>query len=104
MPTGHHLRSTLEGVNSSQTDNAYMNEIQQLQSMGLTLPTPAFLLGAVLFGLVGLVAFRRWKKASSSALKWPGLALMFYPYAVTDTLIMWVVGIALSGWVSLRWE
>lgn len=81
-----------------------MNEIQQLQSLGLTLPTPEYLLGAVLFGLVGLVTFRRGKKTSNATLKWTGLALMLYPYAVTDTLIMWVVGIALSGWVYLRWE
>jgi len=81
-----------------------MNELTPMQSFGLTLPSPAYLLGAILFGIVGLVAFRRGKKISSATLKWTGVALMLYPYVVTETWMMWAVGIGLCAWVYARWN
>lgn len=68
------------------------------------LPTPAYLLGAVLFGIYGWMAYRRGKKVSSQLLKWSGLALMLYPYAITETWLLWLVGAGLSVWVYLKWE
>ena len=56
-----------------------MNEIQQLESLGLTLPSPAYLAGAILFGIWGYVAYRRGRRTAAPALTWPGLALMLYP-------------------------
>ena len=41
-----------------------MNDLNALQSMGLTLPSPAYILGAIIFGLVGFAAFRQGRKAS----------------------------------------
>ena len=81
-----------------------MNELKQLQSLGLTLPTPAYILGAILFGIVGIVAFRRGKKAANAALTWTGVALMLYPYAVSDTVLLWVIGAAVCGWLYLKWN
>ena len=75
-----------------------------LGTMGLTLPSPAYLLGAVLFGIYGYVAYRRGKLASSPRLRWSGLALMLYPYAVTETWMLWLIGLALCGWVWWKWE
>ncbi len=75
-----------------------------LGALGLSLPTPAYLLGALLFGLYGWVAYRRGKAASNPVLRWTGLALMLYPYAVSETWMLWGVGVALSGWVWIRWE
>jgi hypothetical protein len=62
-----------------------MNELKQLEALGLTLPTPLYIFGAILFGIIGWVAFRRGRKASNNALIWLGLALMLYPYAVSET-------------------
>lgn len=56
-----------------------MNELKQLQSLGLVLPTLAYLLSAILFGIVGWIAFRRGRKTSVSTLTWTGLALMLFP-------------------------
>ncbi len=81
-----------------------MNELTQMQSFGLTLPSPAYLLGAILFGIVGLLAFRRGKKISIATLKWAGVALMLYPYVITETWMMWAVGIGLCAWVYARWN
>ena len=74
-----------------------MNEMQALQSLGLQWPSPAYLFGAIVFGLVGLVAFRRGRRLG----RWPtmglGVALMVYPYAVSRTWLLYAVGIALCA-------
>ena len=81
-----------------------MNELKQLESLGLVLPTPAYILGAILFGIIGWIAFRRGKKESVSMLTWTGVGLMLYPYGVSETWILWLVGVTLSGLVYTKWE
>jgi len=81
-----------------------MNELKALQSMGFTLPSPAYLLGAIVFGLLGMVAFSRGRKASLPTLTWCGLALMIYPYAVSETWLLWAIGAGLSAWVLAHWK
>ena len=77
--------------------------LDALGALGLTLPSPAYLLGALLFGLCGWVAYRRGKTLANPTLRWSGLALMLYPYAVSDTGMLWAIGAALCGWVWLKW-
>lgn len=81
-----------------------MNEIQQLGALGLSLPSPAYMAGAILFGIWGYVAYRRGRKNTSPALTWSGLALMLYPYAVSQTWLLWAIGSALCVWVYLKWN
>ncbi|MDO8455487.1 MAG: hypothetical protein Q7T07_01080 [Burkholderiaceae bacterium] len=81
-----------------------MNELKALQSMGFTLPSPAFLLGAIVFGLLGMVAFSRGRKESLPMLTWPGLALMLYPYAISQTWLLWLIGVCVSAWVFAHWK
>ena len=81
-----------------------MNELKNLEALGLVLPSPAYITGAILFGILGLVAFRRGRKTSRSALTWTGVALMVYPYAVPQTWLLWAVGAALSCWVYVKWN
>ena len=81
-----------------------MNELQQLESMGLVLPSPAYILGAILFGIIGWVAFRRGRKSALPVLTWTGMTLMLYPYAVSQTWMLWMVGVALSGLVYVKWD
>ena len=78
--------------------------MDSLGDLGLTLPTPAYLLGMLLFGIYGWVAFRRGKQAASPNLRWSGLVLMLYPYAVSDTWMLWGIGLALCAWVWRHWE
>jgi hypothetical protein len=35
-----------------------MDELKNLESMGLTLPSPAYLFGAIFFGIIGLATYR----------------------------------------------
>lgn len=65
-----------------------MNELNALASAGLVLPSPAYIAGAILFGLIGYVAFRRGRKTSTASLTWTGVALMLYPYAVPQTWLL----------------
>ena len=81
-----------------------MDELKSLQSLGLVLPSPAYILGAIVFGLIGYVAFRRGRKTSTAALTWTGVALMVYPYAVPQTWLLWTVGVALCAWLYARWN
>ena len=68
-----------------------MDELKPFESMGLTLPSPAYIFGALLFGIIGFAAYRYGKKAELAAPEWIGVALMLYPYAITDTLLMYAV-------------
>lgn len=81
-----------------------MKELQALESMGLVLPSPAYIFGAILFGIIGYLAFRRGRKTSQPLLVWTGVALMLYPYAVQQTWLMWLVGAGLSAWVYFKWN
>lgn len=69
-----------------------MDEIKALESLGFTLPSPAYIFGAILFGIIGIAAYRYGRKASLSIPKWIGIALMLYPYAIYETWQLYVVG------------
>lgn len=81
-----------------------MNELNALQSLGLVLPSPAYIVGAILFGLIGYAAYRRGRKTSAPALTWTGVVLMVYPYAVPQTWLLWLIGTALCAWLYARWS
>ena len=74
-----------------------MDELKVLQSLGLTLPSPAYILGAIAFGLIGFAAYRHGKKAGRRTTKWLGVALMIYPYAISQTWALYVVGAILCA-------
>lgn len=78
-----------------------MDDLTTLRSLGLTLPSPAYIVGAVVFGLLGFAAYRHGKKAERPRTKWLGVALMLYPYAFSDTWLLYVVGVALCMGVYL---
>jgi hypothetical protein len=80
-----------------------MDTLSTLQGLGLTLPTPAYLVGALVFSLLGIWLYYRGKASGQRALKWIGVALMLYAYGVSQAWLLWVIGIVLTGaayWVS----
>ena len=81
-----------------------MNNLDSLSALGFDWPSPAYLSGALLFGVIGYAVFRRGRKTSTPALTWSGAALMLYPYLVSQTWLLWLLGAALCGWVYSRWE
>ena len=68
-----------------------------LQSLGLEVPGPGYIVGAVLFGLLGIGAYRWGKRNERPRTRWLGLALMLYPYAVRPTWALYAVGLGLCG-------
>lgn len=75
-----------------------------LQSFGVELPSPAYIAGAILFGIVGIAAWRHGRKTKRPAPKWLGLGLMLYPYATPQTWLLLLVGAALCVWLYFVWE
>ncbi|MBI3523705.1 MAG: hypothetical protein HY066_04135 [Betaproteobacteria bacterium] len=74
-----------------------MDELKTLESLGFTLPSPAYIAGAIIFSIIGYAAYRYGKKAGMAAVKWIGVALMLYPYAISETWQLYVVGGALCA-------
>ena len=54
------------------------------------------LIGGLIFGTIGFAAFMYGKKQSAFKPLGIGIALMVYPYFVPDTLLLYVIGIALT--------
>jgi uncharacterized membrane protein len=79
-----------------------MDTLEALQALGLTLPTPAYIIGAVAFGIIGIIAYRRGKRQQQPRVRWIGVALMLYPYVVTQTWLLYVLGVALT--VAAWWQ
>ena len=86
-----------------------MDFIPNLASLGLALPSATYLVGAVLFGLLGYAAFRFGRRQGRSVYLWGGLALMLYSYAVSDTWLLWLLGVGLCAvmfvadkWLAIR--
>ena len=82
-----------------------MELTQNLSSLGLELPSASYLVGAVFFGLLGYAAFRFGRKQGRTALTWGGLALMLYPYVVSGTWQLWLLGVAVCAamWAGDKW-
>ena len=68
-----------------------------LQALGFSWPSPAYIVGAILFGVVGLFAYYWGKRRQRKTTRWLGLALMLYPYVVPQTWALYAIGVALSG-------
>jgi hypothetical protein len=68
------------------------------------LPSAPYILGSSLFGIIGFVAFRRGRKLVRSELTWAGVAMMVYPYAVSETWLLWLIGAVLCVWLYTKWN
>jgi hypothetical protein len=69
-----------------------LDDLKTIESLGFTFPSPTYLFGAFLFGVIGFAAYRYGKKTSKPSTRWIGLTLMLYPYAVSETWLLYVVG------------
>ena len=78
-----------------------MDDLNAMQSLGFSFPTPAYLVGLIVFSVIGYAAFRYGKKAEHAAAKWIGLVLMVFPYATPQTWQLYLVGGGLCA--ALYW-
>jgi hypothetical protein len=76
-----------------------MDELQTLQSLGLTLPSPAYVFGLIFFSFAGIAAYRYGKKTRNDRTRWTGVALMLYSYIIPGTALLYAVGFGLCALV-----
>ncbi len=57
----------------------------------------SYIIAGIFFGMIGLIIFKEGKKRSSTELFFLGVALMVYPYFITDDIWVWVVGVLLTA-------
>ncbi|MFA7279251.1 MAG: hypothetical protein WC100_04075 [Sterolibacterium sp.] len=72
-----------------------MDELNTLESLGFAMPSTAYLIGAIIFSIIGYAAYRYGKKAEADSARWIGVALMLYPYAISETWMLYGVGLCL---------
>ena len=59
--------------------------------------TPANLFGSIIFSAIGMAAFVYGKKAGRLNPMLFGAALLIYPYFVSQTWLLYAIGIGLTG-------
>jgi len=74
-----------------------MESLEALQGPGLEWPSPAYLWGAILFGLIGLIACRQGRRQARPRTSWIGIVLLFYPYLISRTWLLYLVGAGLCA-------
>ena len=57
-------------------------------------PSAAFIFGSIVFTIIGFAAFRYGKKMESMNTMFIGGAMMFFPYFISATWLLYAVGAA----------
>jgi hypothetical protein len=80
------------------------DELEALGALGFTLPSPIYIVGVVVFGIAGLIAYSDGKRNGRPSERWLGLALMLYPYAIDRTWLLYFIGVGLciAAWAVRR--
>jgi len=63
----------------------------------IDLPSPAVIFWGIVFGAIGLAYFMYGKKQAAIVPMICGVALMVYPYFVSNTIVLVVIGVVLSA-------
>ena len=71
--------------------------LQLAQDAGLTLPSTAWIVGCIVFSLLGWIAWRWGRNMRNRRVKWLGLALMLYGYVAGPTWLLYGTGLALCA-------
>lgn len=70
--------------------------MKAVESLGFSLPSPAYLIGMLIFSVIGFAAYRCGKTARLAVL-WLGVVLMLYPHLVSETWLLYVAGCAVCA-------
>lgn len=65
-----------------------------VKDMGFNL-SPLYLFGGLVFTAVGLYYWREGRRRHYSRTKWLGVVIMSFPIFISNTFLMWCVGIFL---------
>jgi hypothetical protein len=64
----------------------------------------SYIIASLLFGIVGFWMLKEARRKANWELFFLAIALMVYPYFVTQALMTWAVGIALCALAYQRWS
>ena len=81
-----------------------MNSSNNSLFLGLVPHQTAFIAGIAVFLVLGLLAFRRGKQTKRIEFTLIGLALMVFPFAVSQTWLLWAIGAGLAALLLFRWK
>ncbi len=59
------------------------------------MPSMSYLIGGIIFTIVGYIAYRHGKKVANSSIKGIGITLMVYPIFVSDDGLLYLIGCGL---------
>jgi hypothetical protein len=59
-------------------------------------PSPAYLIGAITFGIIGSVGWYSYRKTGRHTRKWVAMALTLYPMIVDNTTLLYAIGVCLT--------
>ena len=76
-----------------------MDNLSALNALNLNLPSKEYILGTILFSIIGWIAYRHGKKEAYPQIKWIGVALMFYGYFASETWALYLIGGGLCAWL-----
>ena len=66
--------------------------------LGLPLPSVSYIVGSLLFTIIGIICFRHARKIKSKRLLYTSIAMLLYPNIIYDGYAVWMIGLALSGY------
>ena len=69
-----------------------MDNLSALSALDLSLPSKEYILGAILFSIIGWIAYRHGKKEAYPQIKWIGIVLMVYGYFASETWALYLIG------------
>ncbi len=70
--------------------------LEIFETLGFTLPSAAYVVGVIVFSVIGMIAYYYGRRTARKRTRWLGVALMLYPYVVWQTWLLYVVGAGLS--------
>lgn len=57
----------------------------------------AEIVGSVIFGIVGWIAYGYGKQTGAHIFRWTGMVLMIYPYLISGPVLTYVIGLLLCA-------
>jgi ABC-type spermidine/putrescine transport system permease subunit II len=79
-----------------------MDTLVSLRQLGIELPSPTYIFAAIVFGIVGWLAFRAGRRSGRHLTTGLGITLMLFPYFVSGTAWLLAIGGALCA--ALWWD
>ncbi len=76
--------------------------MEEMESLGFSFSMSTIIAGLI-FGAIGLYAYRWGKKRDNRYVYWTGITMMVYPMFIQSNKLTWSIGLALCGVLYHYW-